>query len=108
MYFEIESLYGCKFQHFSDTWRHAKLKLFGHILRTDRADPLFQVTFSRDGLHPREHGPRRQGRPRADWLTESFRDAYNLAIGNQAVFDPSNDDHLRFVKHLAEQRTYPF
>ena len=108
MYYEINSIYGCKFQHFSDTWKHAKLKLFGHILRTDRADPLFQVTFSRDGLHPREHGPRRQGRPRADWLIESFRDAYNLVIGNQSVFDPSNVDHLRFVKHLAEQRTYPF
>ena len=73
MYQEIESIYGCKFQHFSDTWTHAKLKVLVHILRTDRADPLFQVTFGRAKLHPREHGARRQGCPSADWLMESYR-----------------------------------
>lgn len=40
MYREIQEHYGCNFEHFGDTWRKAKLKLFGHILRCSRADPL--------------------------------------------------------------------
>lgn len=33
-------VYGCKFPHFSNRWKYEKWKLFGHILRPDRADPL--------------------------------------------------------------------
>ena len=52
MYAEIRDQHGCNFEKFGDTWRKAKLKFFGHILRCSRADPLSQVTFAADGIRP--------------------------------------------------------
>ena len=64
IYKELQEIYQCKFNHFGDTWRKAKLKLFGHILRSSPADPLNQVLFASDNLHPRTVLKRRVGRPR--------------------------------------------
>ena len=76
MYEEIRDQHLFKFEQFEETWRTAKIRLLGHLLRTSRDDPLYQVTLAVDGLHPRETIFRRPGRPKQDWLIEAYRDAY--------------------------------
>ena len=68
MYDKTRNDYGCSFEHFADTWRKAKFRLFGHILRASPADPLVQVTFKTDGLTPRAPTRRaaRQAQSRLD------------------------------------------
>ena len=106
MYREIQEHYGCNFEHFGDTWRKAKLKLFGHILRSSRADPLSQVTFASDPLHPRLVDTRRPGRPKADWVWESYNDAFMVINGQSALFNPNDIEHLRQVKTEALRRKF--
>ena len=54
-----------------------KLKLFGHVLRTNPDDPLRQVLFEYNSYTPRiEH--RRPGKPRTSWLLQSFKDAFGM------------------------------
>ena len=108
MYQEIRQVYHCNFEHFGDTWRKAKLRLFGHVLRSSRSDPLNQVVFHSDNLRPRTVLTRRVGRPKSDWLLETYADAYKQIAGPIAVFDPDNDAHLRVVKQQALQRLDPF
>ena len=106
MYREIQERYGCNFEHFGDTWRKAKLKLFGHILRTSRADPLSQVTFNSDALRPRSVYTRRPGRPKADWVWESYKDAFLFLNGQGAIFNANDIEHLRQVKTEALRRQF--
>ena len=50
-----------------------KLKLWGHIIRTDNEDPLGQVTLrpgTATSIHP---GRRRVGKPRQDWAEEKLK-----------------------------------
>lgn len=101
MYAEIREQYGCNFEKFADTWRKAKLKFFGHIFICSRADPLSQVTFAADGICPRHVVSRRHGRPKLDWVIESYRDAFLFLNGQGAQFDPANINHLRQVKEHA-------
>ena len=107
MYEEIRDQHGCKFEHFGETWRTAKIRLLGHLLRTSRDDPLYQVTFAADGLHPRETIFRRPGRPKQDWLIETYRDAYKRMYENMQ-FERENAAHLQEIKERATQRLLPF
>ena len=108
LYDEIQHDFGCKFENFGETWRKTKMKLFGHVLRCSRSDPLHQVTFAADGLLPRELGKKRPGRPKSDWLLESFKDAFKSIMGSDAEFDKNNMDHFRMVKDWAFHRAGPF
>ena len=105
---EIRQLHHCNFEHFGDTWRKAKLRLFGHILRSSRSDPINQVVFDSGNLRPRIVLTRRVGRPISEWLLETYADAYRQIAGPIAVFDPGNDAHLQIVKQQALQRLDPF
>ena len=51
---KIRKDYGCSVEHFADTRRKAKFRLFGHVWRASQADPLVQATFKTDGLTLRE------------------------------------------------------
>lgn len=104
MYDEIRQDHGCHFEPFGDTWGKEKLKLLGHMLRSSRADPLNQVTFAADGLRPRSIDKRRPGRPRLDWLTETYKDAFHHMYGHDQLFDPSNLEHMIRIKQWAAQR----
>ena len=63
VYREIRQTYQCKFEHFGETWRKPKLKLFGHILRSSSSDPLNQIMLHADNIRPRAVLTRRMGRP---------------------------------------------
>ena len=66
-------------EKFSTTWKKRKVKLLGHILRTNHNDPMRQVIFEPYTFATR-HEYRRPGKPRASWLQETFKDAFS-AIG---------------------------
>ena len=84
------------------------MRLFGHILRSSRSDPLHQVVFHSDNLRPRTVLTRRVGRPKSDWLLETYADAYKQIAGPITMFDHNNDAHLQIVQQQALQRIDPF
>ena len=81
MHHKIRNEHGCFVEHFADTRRKARFRLFGHVLRASPADSLVQVTFLSDGLTPRAPTRRRPGRPKEDWTTEGYKDAYRILHG---------------------------
>ena len=93
IYTEIREQHGCVFEHFGETWKRSKLRLFGHILRAHSSDPMKQVSLAADGLHPRAVCQRRSGRPRADWITESYKDAFTAMFPGGALFDVNDVNH---------------
>ena len=51
-----------KFVKFSEMWKKQKLRLFGHIVRSNDSDPLKQVVFEPNSyLLPRFEWKRRRG-----------------------------------------------
>ena len=108
MYERIRNEFGCRFEHFADTWRKTKIGLLGHILRASIADPLAQVTFKADGVTPRTPAQKRPGRPRLDWVVETYKDAYRMIRGADHIFDVKNMQHLNEVKQAAINRQGPF
>ena len=88
---------------FSDTWRNRKVKLLGHIIRSHRYDPLRQVIFEKGTLVPRIEHTRRVGKPRANWLLETYKDAHTLS-SLAGEFDMSCADNRNKINELADTR----
>lgn len=89
-------------EKFSLTWMTRKVRLLGHILRTDSKDPMKQVL-----LDPYSNRPgleyRRPGKPRASWLLETFKDAFAL-LGRPESYDDANNEHRQYVIQQAQAR----
>ena len=90
MYASIQQEHGCTFEPFGQTWKKAKCRLFGHTLRAPRSDPLVQVVLEFDGVTPKTPLFRRPGRPRADWVVETYKDSCSFLFGPHTVFDISD------------------
>ena len=102
----IESLttsHNLKFERFSETWKFRKVKLLGHIIRSHRYDPLRQVLYEKGTLMPRIEHKRRVGKPRANWLIETYNDAYRK-LGLSQPFDISDSEHTHAVHEAAITR----
>lgn len=108
LYSLIREQYGCHYESFGESWRKRKCKLLGHILRCHHSDPLHQVTFSYDNVSSRTPPLLRPGRPRADWLCETYKDACQYLYGPLRVFDISDRQLLTDIKQAARDRTGPF
>ena len=93
LYSLIREQYRCHYESFGESWRKRKCKFLGHILRCHHSDPLHQVTFSYDSVSSRTPPLLRPGRPRADWLFETYKDACQYLYGPLRVFD-INDRQL--------------
>ena len=52
----------------SEELEEKRIKLTGHIFRSDDADPLSQVSYKPGSAAPIDIGKRRVGRPRQQWL----------------------------------------
>ena len=59
------------------------------IIRADSQDPMRQVLFLPNSLILRTEHARRVGKPRAQWLIETYADAYRES-GNVDKFDINN------------------
>ena len=66
------------------------------------------MLFASDNVRPRTVLKRRVGRPRADWLTETYADAFKVMHGQHTAFVIENLNHLQTVKDQAIQRLNPF
>ena len=108
MYEMIRNQYTCHYESFGDTWRKRKCKFLGHILFFHRDDPLFQVTFSYNIFFARTSPLLRPGRPRADWLIESLKDACLNLFGPDRHFNFSDRQLLSDIQQAAINRTRPF
>ena len=101
MYEEIRNQYGRVFEDFGTTWKKAKMRLFGQVVRSSPADPMNQVTLDGDNLRPRPVHTRRTGRPEVYWVLESYKlykDAYSIINGEGATAFNVNDlGHLQQV-----------
>ena len=89
-------------EKFSLTWMTRKVKLLGHILRTDSKDPMKQVMLDPSTNRPRPEY-RRPGKPRASWLLETIKDACPL-LGRSESYDDTNNEHRQYVVQQAQTR----
>ena len=78
---EHGDIHGCASEDFGITWKKAKMRFFGYVLRASPADPMNQVSFHVDNLRPRPVRSRRSGRPKLDWTLDSCRDAFEIMNG---------------------------
>ena len=81
MYEELQRDHHCKFEHFGDTWKRTKLRLFGHILRSSPAHPLNPLVFAPGKLVPRSVIKRRVGRPEAIGLLKPTLTHISFCMG---------------------------
>ena len=90
-------------------WGSLKMSLMGHILRARGQDPLRQVTLEGLADYPRIIPKYRVGRPRLDWIEESYREAYKIIKKDPGVeIDFDNNDHVSLVVETAKSRKPPF
>ena len=98
----LQTTHNIHIELFSHTWKNRKLKLLGHILRSNPQDPMRQVLFEPHTFVPRIEY-RRPGKPRLSWLQETFKEAFGL-LGRVEPFNVENLEHVRFIVHHAHAR----
>jgi hypothetical protein len=65
-----------RIKFFSEYHKERKAKLLGHILRTDNADPLRQITFQDGTAYSKDYGKKRVGKPRQNWIHQTKKYIY--------------------------------
>ena len=55
----------------------AAQRLFGHVVRQERADPMWQATFTSPDLDITNKTQLRVGRPRLNWVKQQFETTWN-------------------------------
>ena len=53
----------------------------GHILRTDRDDPLRQISFQPDSAYRVSYGKKRVGKPRQNWIHQTKKYVHETVLG---------------------------
>ena len=92
-----------RIQLISEVLKFKKIKLLGHVIRSEEEDPLFQATFTTEGKYNvYEH--RRVGRPRGHWAEEAM--AYTLDHLEGVIFERENDSHVTYLFSEALNRRY--
>ena len=84
----------------SEMLRDKRKRLLGHTMRCEEKDPMYQVTFDKEGLKKFED--RRVGRPRGHWaettIAEVIEDEENM------TYERGNVDQLLLVFIMAVER----
>ena len=73
------------------------------FIRSAPSDPMRQVLFEKGTLIPRLEFRKRPGKPRQQWLTTTYDDAYQT-LNQPHPFDIDNPAHRQLVNDLACQR----
>ena len=87
--------------------KNNKTRLLGHILRAPQDDPMREVLFESGTLRPCIEHCRRVGKPRAQWLFETYQGAY-AQISPHVLFDLNDLDHMNLLARWAHRRERPF
>jgi hypothetical protein len=98
-----------KYEHrpIATAWNMRKFKLLGHIIRAPGEDPLRQVVFETGVIFPRIEHMKRVGRPRANWVIETFNEAHR-ALNRPDIFDIENKSQMEYIIKAATDRLYIF
>ena len=99
---EIRNHMKTELKMFSSIWQKRKLSLVGHIIRSAPSHPMRQVLFEKGTLIPRLEFRKRPGKPRQQWLTTTYDDAYQT-LNQLHRFDMDNPAHRQLVNDLACQ-----
>ena len=110
---EIENQTKKPYKTFSEQWNKSKLNLLGHVLRSSKDNPLYQVCFEQFSQIPRMVTKRRAGKPRMNWLDNSLKQAYEIITKEENEqeredFDLNNDKHIFKIRDRAKERKEPF
>ena len=86
----------------SDYYQNAKFKLLGRLLHFPLDDPRRATTFDGNTLAPHDHGKKRVGKPRHNWVehtTQEFWDKYvkQYEEWKYVRFNPINSEHCHTV-----------
>ena len=104
---ELSQRYGYKHIRLSTKWKHKKITLLGHIIRAESEDPMREVLFETGTFRPRVEHIRRVGKPRANWLIETYKDAHTI-IDNVTPFDINDIQQIQTLHGKAQRRETPF
>ena len=104
---ELSQRYGYKHIRLSTKWKHKKITLLGHIIRAESEDPMREVLFETGTFRPRVEHIRRVGKPRANWLIETYKDAHTI-IDNVTPFDINDIHQIQTLHGKAQRRETPF
>jgi hypothetical protein len=88
-----------------------RIKLLGHILRTEKDDLMYQATFDDMGIiHHLDK--KRTGQPRKKWLQETMGHAFNQYVlpyldeELQEDFNEFDPEHVQWLQEVAKQRLF--
>ena len=81
---------------FSEYHMNRRVKLLGHILRSNGNDPMRQISFLPDSAHRVEYGTKRVGKPRQNWLHHTKKYVYENILGHYDYGET----------HMNDQRVY--
>ena len=81
---------------FSEYHMNRRVKLLGHILRSNGNDPMRQISFLPDSAHKVEYGTKRVGKPRQNWLHHTKKYVYENILGHYDYGET----------HMNDQRVY--
>ena len=104
---ELSQRYGYKHIRLSTKWKNRKVTLLGHIIRAETEDPMREVLFETGTFGPRIEHIRRVGKPRANWLLETYKDAHTM-IDNVTPFDMNDIQLIQTLHGKAQRRETPF
>jgi len=91
----------------SERHLESKRRLFAVLMDAGEGDPRAEVAFDTATLKPHNHGKRRVGHPRKNWVVETAREIWSKRVreehGATAVgdLDLNNEGHREMMKHTA-------
>ena len=84
----------------SEYYKQSKLRLFAKILQDGPEDPRMVVTFEPGTLHQHDHGKRRVGRPKQNWVISTTQEFWQKVVKEHddrlrhTEFDPTKREHI--------------
>lgn len=103
---EAEKQTGKRIKLASEIIRNKKLALLGHVVRADESDPMRQATLKKGEIIHLAPEKRRVGRPRAKWVEETARDAWEK-LGYKTDYLATTRQQQK-IKAAILERTAPF
>ena len=86
----------------SETLKLRRRKLLGHVMRCNKEDPMYQVTFADEGFNGYDY--RRVGRPRGHWAETTIKET--LQEIEELEYERENTDHMLMAFIYAIERVF--
>ena len=90
-----------KIKLISEIIKNRRVTLLGHVIRSDRKDPMKQVTFEDEHLRTKSLGIRRAGRPRQKWIENTMREAWETVRSDTSPYIATIEQRQEIAKQAA-------